>query len=150
MSGLSHNRSLARSFAAVMSLSLSAPPLTSVAMAQMAPVGGDHYAARGSDTGFAGAVNSSGGYGASVALDLPPVRGGLPLPLSVVYGEHRFGAAGLGWDVPLSFIRRDVTIAHRVGGSVRSNSRAPATSCTPSVVHDSRAIKRSASAAASR
>jgi hypothetical protein len=82
------------------------------AAAQLAPTGG-HYAGRGSDTGFAGAVNSSGGYGASVPLDLPAARGGLPVPLHIVYGEHGVGAAGQGWDVPLSFIRRDTTFAHR-------------------------------------
>ena len=74
---------------------------------------GDHYAARESDTGFAGAVNSTGGYGASVPLDLPGARGGLNVPVRVVHGGRRFGAAGLGWDVPLSSIRRDVRIAHR-------------------------------------
>jgi hypothetical protein len=82
------------------------------AAAQLAPTGG-HYAARASDTGFAGAVNASGGYGASVPLDLPPARGGLPVPVQIVYGGHRVGAAGLGWDVPLSYIYRDTTIARR-------------------------------------
>ena len=82
------------------------------AAAQLAPTGG-HYAARASDTGFAGAVNSSGGYGASVPLDLPAARGGLPVPVQIVYGGHRVGAAGLGWDVPLSYIFRDTTIARR-------------------------------------
>jgi hypothetical protein len=86
--------------------------LTPLPAAQLAPTGG-HYAARASDTGFAGAVNSSGGYGASVPLDLPAARGGLPVPVQIVYGGHRVGAAGLGWDVPLSYIFRDTTIAHR-------------------------------------
>jgi hypothetical protein len=86
--------------------------LTSAVQAQLAPTGG-HYAARASDTGFAGAVNSQGEYGASVPLDLPAVRGGLPLPVGIVSGGHTTGAAGVGWDVPLSFIRRDTTIAHR-------------------------------------
>lgn len=86
-------------------------PLT--VSAQLAPVVGTHYAARASETGFAGAVNSTGGYGASVPLDLPPVRGDLPLPLQVVYGGHQIGAAGLGWDVPLSYIFRSATIGHR-------------------------------------
>ena len=108
MSDLSQK--LARSLAAVFGLALAAPP---VALAQIAPVGGDHYAARESDTGFAGAVNAGGGYGASVPLDLPGARGGLRVPVSVVYGGRRFGAAGLGWDVPLSSIRRDGRIAHR-------------------------------------
>jgi RHS repeat-associated protein len=83
------------------------------AHAQLAPVAGTHYAARASDTGFAGAVNSQGGYGASVPLDLPAARGGLPVPLQIAYGGNRVGAAGLGWDVPMSYIYRDTTIAHR-------------------------------------
>src|SRR5262245_14830358 len=82
------------------------------AAAQLAPVMGAHYAARASDTGFSGSVNSQGGYGASVPLDLPPAKGGLPVPLSVVYGGRQFGAAGLGWDVPLSYIYHSKTIAH--------------------------------------
>ena len=78
----------------------------------VAPTGG-HYGARASDTGFMGEVNSSGGYSTSVPLDLPPARGGLPIPIQIVYGEHGFGAAGLGWDVPLSFVRRDTTFTRR-------------------------------------
>jgi len=95
---------------AVVSLasSLYVPP----AAAQLAPTGA-HYAAQASDTGFSGSVNSSGGYGASVALDLPASRGGLPIPVEIVYRERGVGAAGLGWDVPLSYIYRDRTIAHR-------------------------------------
>src|SRR5690242_12856820 len=83
------------------------------ATAQFAPIMGTHYAARSSDTGFQGAVNAVGGYEASVPLDLPAADGGLPVPVQVVYGGHRVGAAGLGWDVPLSFIVRNTTIAHR-------------------------------------
>ncbi|HET6195003.1 MAG TPA: hypothetical protein VFE12_04585, partial [Acetobacteraceae bacterium] len=62
--------------------------------------------------GFAGA-NSSGGYSASVPLDLPPARGGLPVPVQIRYSERGVGAAGRGWDVPLSYIRRDTTIVRR-------------------------------------
>ncbi len=68
---------------------------------------------RASDAGFAGAVNSLGGYGTSVPLDLLAARSGLPVPMQIVYGRHRVGAAGLGWDVPLSYIFRDTTIARR-------------------------------------
>lgn len=58
--------------------------LTSVpASAQYAPTG-DHYAGRTSDTGFAGAVNSQGGYAASVPLDLPPAE----LALGVDYSNQ--------------------------------------------------------------
>ena len=71
------SQKLARSLAAILGLAAAVP---SVALAQMAPTG-EHYAARASDTGFAGAVNSSGGYGTSVPLDLPGARGGLSVPL---------------------------------------------------------------------
>jgi hypothetical protein len=101
-----------RRWAALSSFALAASLVPRPAAAQLAPTGG-HYAARASDTGYAGAVNSSGGYGASVPLDLPGARGGLPIPLQIVYGERGVGAAGLGWDVPLSYIRRDNTFAHR-------------------------------------
>src|SRR5882672_11498479 len=80
------------------------------AAAQLAPTGG-HYAARASDTGYEGMVNSLGGYQASVPLDLPASRGGLPVPVQIVYGVRGVGAAGIGWDVPLSYIRRDTTFA---------------------------------------
>ena len=53
----------------------------------------------------------SAGYGASVPLDLPGARGGLSVPVQVVFGGRRFGAAGLGWDVPLSSIQPQC--AHR-------------------------------------
>jgi hypothetical protein len=97
----------------VLMLSVGAAVLAPLpAAAQLAPTGG-HYAARASDTGFAGAVNSSGGFGASVPLDLPAARGGLPVPLHISYGGNKVGAAGLGWDVPLSYIFRDTTIARR-------------------------------------
>jgi hypothetical protein len=75
------------------------------AAAQLATTGG-------SSSGFAGA-NSSGGYSASVPLDLPGARGGLPVPVQIAYGERGVGAAGAGWDVPLSYIRRDTTVLRR-------------------------------------
>lgn len=93
-------------------IALGASLAPSPVLAQLAPIGG-HYGGKASDTGFEGAVNSSGGYGASVPLDLPGARGGLPIPIHVVYTEHGFGAAGLGWEVPLSYLRDDTTFAHR-------------------------------------
>src|SRR6266496_692980 len=90
--------------------SLAAALAARPARAQLAPTGG-HYAARASDTGFEGGVSSSGQYGASVPLDFPGAHHGLPIPVEIVYGEHGVGAAGLGWDVPLSYIRRDTTMA---------------------------------------
>ncbi|HSR98665.1 MAG TPA: hypothetical protein VLM79_16530, partial [Kofleriaceae bacterium] len=80
------------------------------AAAQLAPTGG-HYAAQATDGG--GGPNSSGGYGASIPLDLPGAQHGLSVPVQVVYNGQGFGTAGVGWDVPLSYIRRDTTIAHR-------------------------------------
>lgn len=83
------------------------------AAAQFAPSGA-HYAGRPSDTGYGGTfVNATGVYAASVSLDLPAERAGLPVPLQIVYGGRGVGAAGLGWDIPLSYIKRDRTLAHR-------------------------------------
>lgn len=81
------------------------------AQGTLAPTG-PHHAGRASDTGSS-AVTPVGGYHTSVALDLPAVRGGLQVPLSIVYGGRRIGAAGLGWDVPLSFVHFSTSIAHR-------------------------------------
>ena len=80
--------------------------------AQLAPTGG-HYAGRASDTGYQGVVNASGGYAASVPLDLPAARGRLAVPLQITYGARGIGAAGLGWDVPLSYVRVDTSFARR-------------------------------------
>src|SRR5437870_9667693 len=85
------------------------------ARAQVAPQG-SHQAGRASDTGFAGLVNSTGGYTTSVPLDLIPAKGGLPVPVQVTYGGRAVGAAGMGWDVPISYILRDTTYAHRLPG----------------------------------
>lgn len=91
----------------VLASALAATP----SLAQLAPTGA-HYGGRSSDTGHGGGVNSSGGYAASIPLDLPGARGGMLVPVQIVYGEHRVGAAGLGWDVPLSFVRREATFAY--------------------------------------
>ena len=113
-----HKRYGARTVLGLFGCALALLFASGLSRAQLAPTGG-HYAARATDTGFAGLVNSSGGYAASVPLDLPAARGGLPIPVQIVYGGNRVGAAGLGWDVPLSYIFRDTTIAHRrpIGGA---------------------------------
>ncbi|MDC8016249.1 RHS repeat-associated core domain-containing protein [Tahibacter soli] len=80
--------------------------------AQLAPVAGAHYDTA-SDAGFRHGANAAGDYAASVPLDLPAARGDLPVPLRVVYGGRRVGAAGLGWDVPLSFIARSTTTSQQ-------------------------------------
>lgn len=85
--------------------------MISPAFAQLASVGA-HGAGRPSDTGHSG-VSSVGGYSAAVSLDLEPARAGLAVPISIAYGGRGVGAAGLGWDVPLSYVRRDRTIARR-------------------------------------
>jgi hypothetical protein len=81
------------------------------AVAQLAPTGA-HYAGRSSDTGHS-PVSSTGGYSTSISLDLPPARNGVTIPLGVTYGKRGVGAAGLGWDVPLSFVRRDASVTRR-------------------------------------
>ena len=79
----------------------------------VAPTGG-HHAGRPSDTGFSGLVNATGGFSESVALDLPADRSGLPIPVQVVYGGTSVGAAGLGWDIPISYVRRETRLSHRL------------------------------------
>lgn len=82
--------------------------------AQLAPTGA-HYGARSTDTGFSGA-DAGGGYSTSIPLDLPPARGGLPLPVQIVSGTRAYGAFGLGWDLPISVVHIDRSIAHRRPG----------------------------------
>src|SRR5215470_6491253 len=65
----------------------------------------------GGSGSFGGA--NTGGYSAAVPLDMPAARGGLPVPVQITYSEHGVGAAGRGWDVPLSYIRDDTTVVHR-------------------------------------
>ncbi|AKQ68271.1 hypothetical protein A176_005183 [Myxococcus hansupus] len=99
---------------------------SSPGVAQLAPTGG-HYGGRASDTGTSpGAVNASGGYSASIPLELPTSRGGLPVPISINSGTRGVGAVGLGWDIPLSYIRRDMTFAHRKPQVGSSTNIAPA------------------------
>ncbi len=61
-----------------------------------------------------GAVSPTGGFAAEVPLDLPSPRGSVPIPLSIVYtGSARAGAAGQGWDVPLTYVRRSTSVRRR-------------------------------------
>jgi hypothetical protein len=76
-------RRLISSLCLAMAASFAAAP----AEAQLAPTGG-HYGGRPSDTGHGGFVNSTGGYAASIPLDLPSARNGLPVPVQVNYSEH--------------------------------------------------------------
>ena len=81
--------------------------------AQLAPTG-EHYAGRPSDTGYGGTlVSATGTFAVAIPLELPPARGGLPVPLQITHGARGVGAAGVGWDLPLSYIQRDRKFAHR-------------------------------------
>jgi RHS repeat-associated protein len=80
--------------------------LTSPAHAQLysyTPNGGNQ-AGRATDTGH-GSINASGGHSTSIPLSLPEARGDLPVPLSIVSGGRNVGAAGMGWDIPLSYVQ---------------------------------------------
>ncbi len=84
-------------------LALIAGLAPTIGRAQFAP--GSQHTTVGPGAGLEGAVSPTGGYSASVPLDLPSPRGGLPVPVAVQYtGVARAGAAGVGWDVPLSFV----------------------------------------------
>jgi hypothetical protein len=92
-------------------LSLLAITIATNASGQLAPTG-EHYAGRPTDTGYGGTfVSATGTVAESVPLDLPPARGELPIPFQVAYTVHGVGAAGLGWDVPLSYITVDRSFA---------------------------------------
>ena len=93
----------------VMSIAVAVPLLPETASAQLAPLVGAHYAENSSHP----SGGASGYYGTSVPLDLPAVRGNLPIPLQVVYGGRNIGAAGMGWDVPMSYVFRSASIAHQ-------------------------------------
>src|SRR5262245_50481440 len=80
---------------------------------EAAPTGA-HQSGRTTDTGYTNLVNATGGLSQSVPLMFPPSRRGLGVPVQVVYGGKRMGAAGLGWDVPLSYVLRDMTIHRRL------------------------------------
>jgi hypothetical protein len=45
-------------------------------------------------------------------LDLPKERHGLPIPVSVAGSGTRMGAAGRGWDVPLSYVSKNTSLAY--------------------------------------
>ena len=78
------------------------------ASAQVAPVGGDHIGAYGAGP------SATGSHSETVPLALPPTRKGLPIPLRVNYsGSPRAGDAGVGWDIPLSYVHESRSISRR-------------------------------------
>ena len=83
------------------------------AFAQLAP-SGEHYAGRPSDTGFGGSdVGATGNLPADVPLKFPVAHGGLSIPVEVRYSANGVGAAGAGWDIPLSYVESTGSFAHR-------------------------------------
>jgi RHS repeat-associated protein len=87
--------------------------LGSTARSQVGPVGADHTSV-GPGAGHVSPVSPTGGFAAAVELELPPARGGIPVPLSIQYtGTSQAGAAGIGWDIPLSYVRRSASTWHR-------------------------------------
>jgi len=85
---------LRRSCVALIAGVIASAAMSTPIQEQGAPVAGAHSAGRASDTGYLGEVNSPGAFGATVPLDLPGARGGLPVPVEIVYGDNRIGAAG--------------------------------------------------------
>jgi RHS repeat-associated protein len=56
-------------------------------------------------SGLSDNVAPNGGLRQAVELNLPTPRGNMQVPLSVNYtGAQQVGAAGVGWDVPLSYV----------------------------------------------
>lgn len=85
---------------------------TGLAIAQ-APVEGLHASA-GPGAGLTSPVSATGSYATAVPLDLPSPRGPVPVPVSIVHtGSPRAGVAGVGWDVPLSYVRRSTSAWQR-------------------------------------
>lgn len=68
---------------------------------------GAHHAGQGPGTG------GGRGYTTSAPLDLPPARGGLPIPVRLDIGGTQVGALGRGGDVQLSFVRDLSSFAQR-------------------------------------
>lgn len=61
-----------------------------------------------------GTVSTTGSYSTLAPLELPVPRGDLVVPLSLVYdGSRRLGAAGVGWDIPLSYVEVSSTLSRR-------------------------------------
>jgi RHS repeat-associated protein len=84
-----------------------------IAAAQVSPVGA-HDSTVGPGAGLASPSSPTGGFAASVPLDLPGSRSGLAVPFDIRYNAStRVGAAGSGWDVPLSYVRVSQSIARR-------------------------------------
>ena len=75
-----------------------------------------------------GAASSpTGGFGASVPMSLPTPPSGLPVPVSIQYsGPARDGDAGVGWEVPLSYVRLQTSTWRRKPSLTSANNDASA------------------------
>jgi RHS repeat-associated protein len=94
-------------------ISVSILLLGSTARSQVAPIGA-HHTSVGGGAGQLSPVSPTGGYNATVPISLPSPRGGLSLPFELRYtGTGKAGAAGIGWDVPLWYVRRSASKWHR-------------------------------------
>ena len=81
---------------------------------QVSPTGG-HHSASALTRGIESGLNAVGAFSLAVPLNLPESRSGLPLPLSIEYfGGSRVGAAGVGWSIPLSYVRRSTSVSGRL------------------------------------
>lgn len=101
--GVAGNRSSHRRARQALLLSAVLAALPGRATAQVSP--GSYHATVGDGAGLGPSVSPTGGFAAQVPLSLPPARGPIPIPLSVVYtGLTRAGAAGAGWDIPISYV----------------------------------------------
>jgi RHS repeat-associated protein len=99
---------------------------TSTATAQVAPVGA-HDTTVGPGAGLEPVASPTGAFSTAVPLSLPPSRSGIPVPVQITYqGTTRAGAAGSGWDVPLSFVRVSSSTMRRKPSLENSGSVADA------------------------
>lgn len=98
---------------------------SAIAWAQVAPEGA-HHTSVGPGAGLTSPSSPTGGFAASIPLDLPDPRGPLPVPVSIVYtGSARAGAAGAGWDVPLTYVRRQTSTWRRRPSYFDTSGNAP-------------------------
>src|SRR3954469_5790602 len=99
---------------------------TALAWAQAGPDGA-HQTSVGPGAGLESGASPTGAFAASIPLDLPPPRGHLPIPVSIVYtGSTRAGAAGAGWGGPISDVRRSHSSWRRFPGGAQPGTETAA------------------------
>ncbi len=75
-------------------------------------------------------VTPAGTVSLSVPLNLPPARGGVPIPLRIVHdgstaGAGRGGDLGVGWSIPFTYVEKTETFAHTRPKYFSDPNRAP-------------------------